>query len=53
MRPHNILGGLLLAGLTSACGHDHGDEKEWTKEELEELEARWGYEVRLILQQTS
>lgn len=49
MRPQDVLGGLMLASLTAACGHDHGDEKEWTKEELDELEARWGYEVRLSL----
>lgn len=39
-----LLNLLSLAGLAVACAHDQ-DEKEWTKEELDELEAKWGYEV--------
>lgn len=39
-----LLNLLSLAGLAAACAHDH-DDKEWTKEELDELEAKWGYEV--------
>lgn len=35
---------LAMAGLATACAHDH-DDKEWTKEELQELEDKWGYEV--------
>jgi agmatinase len=34
---------LSLAGLAAACAHEH-DDKQWTKEELDELEAKWGYE---------
>ena len=39
-----LLNLLSLAGLAAACAHEH-DDKEWTKEELDELEAKWGYEV--------
>lgn len=47
MRPRDIFSGLLLAALTTACGHEHDEDgKEWTEDELAELEARWGYEVR-------
>lgn len=35
---------LTLAGLTGGCGHHH-DDKEWTKEDLAELEAKWGFDV--------
>lgn len=37
---------LLLAALGAACGH--GAEKEWSKEELAELEERWGHEVSIV-----
>lgn len=36
---------LALASPGSACGDGHDDVKEWTKEELAELEAKWGFEV--------
>jgi hypothetical protein len=39
-----LLNLLTMAGLATACAHDH-DDKEWTKEELDELEQKWGYEV--------
>ncbi|KAF4123240.1 agmatinase [Geosmithia morbida] len=35
---------VLLAGLSSGCGHHHDDDKVWTKEELDELERKWGHE---------
>ena len=36
---------VLCAGLSLACaGHD--DDRQWTKEELQELEDKWGYDVR-------
>ncbi|KAG6007362.1 hypothetical protein E4U21_006066 [Claviceps maximensis] len=40
---------LALASHASACGgghdgHDGHDSKEWTREELAELEAKWGFE---------
>ncbi|KAF5974007.1 agmatinase [Fusarium coicis] len=38
-----LLNVLALAGLATACSHDH-DDKKWTKEELDELEQKWGYE---------
>jgi len=44
MRPLTLLGSLLLSGVCLACG-GHDDGKEWTKEELDELEAKWGYEM--------
>lgn len=46
MKWSSIASGVLLAGMVSACGHHHHDDKEWTKEELEELERKWGHEVR-------
>jgi hypothetical protein len=39
-----LLNVLALTGLATACAHDH-DDKKWTKEELDELEQKWGYEV--------
>ncbi|KAH6694685.1 guanidinobutyrase [Verticillium dahliae] len=36
---------LLSASLSTACAHDHDDAKVWSKEELEELERKWGFEV--------
>lgn len=44
MKPVDALKALLFAGVCAACG-GHDDGKEWTKEELDELEAKWGYEV--------
>lgn len=44
MKPLGALGALFFAGVCAACG-GHDDGKEWTKEELDELEAKWGYEV--------
>ncbi|KAI7770240.1 hypothetical protein LZL87_002611 [Fusarium oxysporum] len=38
-----LLNVLALTGLATACAHDH-DDKEWTKDELDELEQKWGYE---------
>ncbi|EEY22591.1 agmatinase [Verticillium alfalfae VaMs.102] len=35
---------LLSASLSTACAHDHDDAKVWSKEELEELERKWGFE---------
>ncbi|KAM0334142.1 hypothetical protein ACHAQA_001162 [Verticillium albo-atrum] len=37
---------LLSASLSTACSHDHDDDKVWSKEELEELERKWGFETR-------
>lgn len=45
MRLLSLFSGLLLfPGVCLACG-GHDDGKVWTKEELDELEAKWGYEV--------
>ncbi|KAJ4150978.1 hypothetical protein LMH87_011701 [Akanthomyces muscarius] len=33
----------LYAGLSLACG-GHDDDRQWTKEELQELEDKWGYD---------
>jgi agmatinase len=35
---------LAFIGSGQACG-GHGEEKEWSSEELAELEAKWGHEV--------
>ena len=40
---------LLWGGLSSACGgHGSHDDKEWTKQELDELEEKWGFEVSIL-----
>ena len=39
---------LALASCAAACaGGQHKDDRVWTKEELEELESKWGMEVSL------
>lgn len=38
-----------IAGLVSGCGHDHHSDKEFTPEELAELERKWGMEVCLYV----
>ena len=45
MRTSTLLHLLSLGALCNACSHDNHDDREWTKEELAELEAKWGYEV--------
>lgn len=49
MRPVVYLAALLAtAGAAVACaGGKHHDDHEWTKEELDELERKWGMEVSL------
>ena len=43
-----LLAALLpaIAGLVSGCAHDHHNDREFTPEELAELERKWGMEVR-------
>lgn len=42
----HVLNGLLLgSALCDACGQDDVDNREWSREELAELEAKWGFEV--------
>ncbi|EFY97021.1 Ureohydrolase [Metarhizium robertsii ARSEF 23] len=52
MKPASWLSLLALAGSAAhACGgHDDDDDdgKEWTKEELAELQAKWGHEARSL-----
>ncbi|KXH66922.1 arginase [Colletotrichum salicis] len=43
MKLTSLLLGCSSALLAAACGN-HGDDKEWTKAELDELEAKWGFE---------
>lgn len=45
MKLTSLLLGCSSALLAAACGN-HDDGKEWTKAELDELEAKWGFEVR-------
>jgi hypothetical protein len=42
---------LLTSPLATACQDGHDDGKVWTKEELEELENKWGFEVNTHLLQ--
>ncbi|KAF5122600.1 Guanidinobutyrase [Metarhizium anisopliae] len=49
MKPASWLSLLALAGSAAHAhgGHDDDDDgKEWTKEELAELQAKWGHEAR-------
>ncbi|KID84363.1 agmatinase [Metarhizium guizhouense ARSEF 977] len=50
MKPASWLSLLALTGSAAqACsGHDDDDGKEWTKEELAELQAKWGHEARSL-----
>ena len=45
-----LLAALLpaIAGLVSGCAHDHHSDREFTPEELAELERKWGMEVMLL-----
>jgi agmatinase len=47
MKLVSLLHFLAFAGSSSGCG-GHNDEKEWSKEELAELEAKWGHEVSIV-----
>ncbi|KAK3180816.1 hypothetical protein K4F52_007907 [Lecanicillium sp. MT-2017a] len=42
MKTSALLSLLLGAGLSAACGGHDDDDKVWTKEELQELEMKWG-----------
>lgn len=44
MKTTSLLSFMLYGALATACSHDH-DGKEWTKEELQELEDKWGNDV--------
>lgn len=37
---------VALASLAAACGNHGHDGREWTAEELADLETKWGMEVR-------
>ncbi|CEJ93862.1 Putative Agmatinase [[Torrubiella] hemipterigena] len=41
MKTATVLNLLLCSSLAAGCSHDH-DDKEWSKEELQELEDKWG-----------
>jgi agmatinase len=41
---------LAFVGSGLACG-GHDDGKEWTKEELAELEDKWGHEVSTAMKE--
>ncbi|GKT53356.1 arginase [Colletotrichum tofieldiae] len=45
MRLTSLLLGCSSALLAAGCGGHGDDGKEWTKAELDELEAKWGFEV--------
>jgi agmatinase len=46
MKVTSLLPFLALAARGSCCGGH--DDKEWTKEELAELEEKWGHEVSFL-----
>lgn len=40
---------LMSSSFVTACQDGHGDDgKVWTKEELDELENKWGFEVNMF-----
>ncbi len=45
MRASVLASWVLCAGLSLACGGHDDDDRQWTKEELQELEDKWGYDV--------
>ena len=54
MKSAALMSLLLWSGLSAACGgHGDHDGKEWTKEELAELEAKWGFDVSATLEDRS
>ena len=46
MKTAVLLSWLFWSSLSAGCSHEKHDDREWTKEELAELEAKWGNEVR-------
>jgi agmatinase len=48
MKSASLLSLLLCAGLSAACGGHDDDDKVWTKEELHELEMKWGTDVTIL-----
>lgn len=48
MKPTLLLDVLLFGVLSSACGDGHHG-REWTEGELAELEAKWGFEVCIVI----
>lgn len=46
MKTAVFLSWLFWGSLSAGCSHEKHDEREWTKEELAELEAKWGFDVR-------
>lgn len=46
MKLNQLLSLLSLAAGLAAHQHHSEDEPEWTREQLDELEAKWGQEVK-------
>ncbi|KAL7962721.1 arginase family domain-containing protein [Trichoderma compactum] len=44
MKTAVLLGWLFWGRLSAGCSHEKHNEREWTKEELAELEAKWGFD---------
>jgi hypothetical protein len=38
-----------ITGVVSGCGHDQHSDREFSPEQLAELERKWGMEVWLLL----
>lgn len=49
MRSSSLWSVLLYSALAAACAHDDHDDRVWSKEELAELEAKWGHEVSISI----
>lgn len=45
MKSAVLLSWLFWGSMSAGCGHDKHGGREWTKEELAELEAEWGTDV--------
>ena len=52
MRTRLVVGALFVACFrewVEACaGHAHGQETHWSQEKLDDLERKWGFEVRPV-----
>ncbi|KAK4073433.1 uncharacterized protein Triagg1_5259 [Trichoderma aggressivum f. europaeum] len=46
---HHEDGCAAWLALSAGCSHEKHDEREWTKEELAELEAKWGFDGRMVV----
>jgi agmatinase len=49
MKTTVLLSWLFWGSLSAGCEHDGHEGREWTTEELAELEAKWGTDVSFYI----